>query len=126
MRWSSGPESRFACLEDVFVRNIGICMIRNSGQLVKAFHGLAIQSLNVFQHMAKTDGAGAHLLGSQAIKHVSIIGIGTMSANDFRYRSRGHRERGLSHYSRWAVGRWLECGERNRKEYEEHEEHDGL
>ncbi len=35
-----------------------------------------------------------------------------MSANDFRYRSGGHRESRLSHYSR-------------AKEYEEHGEHSG-
>ena len=94
-------DARAAGHQDVLVGDVRIGVIGDRGQFVGAFHGLAVQGLNVVQHMAEVNQPRADLLGRQTIEHVSVVGIGAMRADDFRYGGGCHR-RADHHYSRRA------------------------
>ena len=65
-------------------------MIRNSGQLVFALQGFAVESLNILKDVPESYQAGSDFLRGQPVKHVSVIGIRTVGANDFHYGTGGH------------------------------------
>ena len=77
--------------EHVLVGDVRIGMIGDGAEIVLAFHGLAVQRLDVLQHVAKGDSRRAHLLRRQAIKHEGVVGIRAVSADDFLGSNQCHK-----------------------------------
>ena len=58
-------------------------MIRDGGEIVLTFDGLAVQRFNVFQHVPEGDGCGAHLFRGEPVEHKRIVRVRTMRSENF-------------------------------------------
>ena len=57
----------------------------------RTLHRLVIQALDVFEHMAEGHFQRANLLCGETIKHESVVGIGTVGADNFLRDRRCHK-----------------------------------
>ncbi len=78
----------------VLVLNIRIGVEGNGAHIVKAFHGFAVQGLDISERVRKFQPGHPDLVGGQAVKHKSIVGIRAMGNTDLasldRKSRRGH------------------------------------
>jgi len=77
---------------------------RDGAHVIKAIHGFAVERFNICQRVAELQSRDAHLVGGQAVKHESVIGIRAMRNADFSHlgnngRSR-HKDKSYAHYYR--------------------------
>jgi hypothetical protein len=58
--------------------------------MIDAFNRLLVERLNILQNVPERDDPGTNLPCSEPIKHVGVIGIGAVGADEFG-RIRAHR-----------------------------------
>src|SRR5262249_51719489 len=68
--------------ENVSILNVRISMEGNGGHIIDAFHGLAIQGLDIRERVVELETGGGDLIGGKSVKHEGIVGIWTVSDTD--------------------------------------------
>src|SRR5207302_9782328 len=70
--------------QSVLFLDVGINVEGDCGDIVKtvAFHGFAVERLEVAKSMGVVNPRRAHLIGGQRVKHEGVVGVGTMRDGD--------------------------------------------
>ena len=67
------------------ILNVGVGVKGNRGNIVDAFHGLAVQGFYVAKRVGKAQAGHANLVGSEPVKHEGIVRVGTVGDCDFAF-----------------------------------------